>query len=332
MSSAPTLLLPNDYAADAAAEIRKAKKRVVFLAMVAFDDDMSRELFGEMATAARRGVSVDVAADIFTYTESGQAIFPIRYYDKKTSRATNTRRNLIKSGAKFTWLGRSHMTLFSGRTHSKWCIVDDTVYSFGGINYFTGGLTNNDYMFKIEDKKIADALVAEHDRIKHVDSRDTTYRSHSLETSLGTILFDGGLVGESIIYRHATALAHLASKVTIVSQYCPTGKLARALRQPDKKVELYFNPPENAPFVNKMLIKMGMATSRLKTLYVKSQYLHAKFALFEMPDGSKVAITGSHNLNWNGVLFGTREVALETKDPRILKQLEKFLDNQVKIK
>lgn len=332
MTTTPTLLLPNDYAADAAREIKKAKHRVVFLAMVAFDDDMSRELFGEMADAARRGVKVDVAADIFTYTESGQAIFPIRYYDKKTSRATNTRKNLLKSGAKFSWLGRSHMTLFSGRTHSKWCIVDDIVYCFGGINYFTGGLTNNDYMFKLKDKKIADAIVAEHEHIKRAEGRDGTFRSHLLETSLGTILFDGGLVGESIIYRRATALANLATKVTIVSQYCPTGKLARPLRQPDKKVELYFNPPENAPFMNKMLIKIGMATTHLKTLYQKSQYLHAKFALFEMPDGSKVAITGSHNLNWNGVLFGTREIALETKNPEVIAQLEEFLKTQVKIK
>jgi len=332
MSSAPSLLLPHDYARDAAKEIRKAKKRIAFLAMVAFDDDSSSELFSAMAEAAARGVKVDVMADIFTFTESGETIFPIRYYDRKTSRAEATRKKLLKSGAKFRWLGRSHMTIFSGRTHDKWCVVDDIAYTFGGVNFFSAGLANNDYMLKIHDNRIADAIVGEHKRIKRADVRDNAYRSYSVESTLGTMLFDGGLIGESIIYRHATALANLASKVTIVSQYCPTGKIAKALRQPGKNVELYFNPPENAPFVNKVLIKIGMRTTRLTTLYNKSQYLHAKFAIFELPDGSKIAITGSHNLNWNGVLFGTREVALETKDPVIIGELEKFLHNQVKIK
>jgi cardiolipin synthase len=51
--------------------------------------------------------------------------------------------------------------------------------------------------------------------------------------------------------------------------------------------------------------------------------------LFEMPDGQKIALTGSHNFSYTGVNFGTREVALETSDPDIYRQLEDFYETNV---
>jgi len=53
-------------------------------------------------------------------------------------------------------------------------------------------------------------------------------------------------------------------------------------------------------------------------------YLHAKFIIFTMKDGSKTAISGSHNFAYTGVLFGTREIALETTNPQVIGQLESF--------
>ena len=51
--------------------------------------------------------------------------------------------------------------------------------------------------------------------------------------------------------------------------------------------------------------------------------------IFTMPDGRKVAITGSHNFVYGGVLLGTREIALETDDPKIVRQLERFFKTYV---
>ena len=62
-----------------------------------------------------------------------------------------------------------------------------------------------------------------------------------------------------------------------------------------------------------------------KTLYKKSRYLHAKFMLFYMPDGRKIALTGSHNLSNAGVMLGTREIALQTESPEVVRQLEAFV-------
>jgi cardiolipin synthase len=64
-------------------------------------------------------------------------------------------------------------------------------------------------------------------------------------------------------------------------------------------------------------------------MYTRNRYLHAKFMIFTMPDGSKVALTGSHNFVYAGVLLGTREIALETRNPKIIRQLESFFESHV---
>jgi hypothetical protein len=123
-------------------------------------------------------------------------------------------------------------------------------------------------------------------------------------------------------------LAEIAEKVVFVSQYCPTGKLARILKK-HGKVKLYYNKPANAPGLNKFVIAFSAFVSGLKTSYRKKAYVHAKFIIFTMADGSKRAITGSHNFAYTGVLLGTREIALETGDSAIIDQLETFLHEKV---
>ena len=113
-----------------------------------------------------------------------------------------------------------------------------------------------------------------------------------------------------------------AENIVLVSQYCPTGKLNRILKR--KNAKLYFNNWRTASPINKLLIKLGTLTSRQQTLYQHPQYLHAKFIVFTMPDGSKIALSGSHNFMRGSGIMGTREIALETSDPAIIKQLEAF--------
>jgi cardiolipin synthase len=141
------------------------------------------------------------------------------------------------------------------------------------------------------------------------------------------VLTDGGFQGDSIIYRRVCELAKEAKEVLLVSQYCPTGKLARILR--NKPAKLYFNPPELAGPLNRAVISVGMLFSHHKTLYKRDRYLHAKFMIFTMPSGEKIAITGSHNFVYGGVLLGTREIALETNDRKIIRQLEAFFQEHV---
>lgn len=323
MPSSPKLLQPVAYVTDATKHIRAAKHRVSFLSMVLDDDHTTDELIDALSEAAKRGVVVEAAGDVFTYGELGGFIWPKPYRRKYFKRLKAMYKEFSQNGVKFTWLGRSHSIIYGGRTHIKWCVVDDVVYSFGGVNLYERGLGNYDYMFKLKDKDLADKLVDEYHRLTRADAGGYAYRSHSFSNEGDTILIDGGLVGDSIIYRRACKLAAEATKVVLVSQYCPTGKLSRILKKTD--TTMYFNQPHVAYGPHKFAIWFGMFITGNKTRYTKTRYLHAKFMLFTMADGRRIALTGSHNLSNAGVLLGTREIALQTENPAVIEQLESFV-------
>ena len=241
---------------------------------------------------------------------------------------TKLERRMKRHGANFRWLGRNSNITLAGRTHSKWLIIDDIVYSFGGLNVGEESFDNTDYLLKFHNAELASRLFSEHLRLMGADRGGHASRSHkfALDKS-STVLIDGGLLGDSIIYRRACALAKEAESITLVSQYCPTGKLSRILRR--KQATIYFNHWRRAGALNKLLIQIGMLSARQRTLYERVPYLHAKFMICTMPDGKKVAITGSHNFMFSSGFLGTREIALETTDKRIIMQLEKFMTHRV---
>lgn len=317
------LLMPAEYIKQATAAIRSAKQRVSFICMVLTDDDSTGELINSLAEAARRGVKVWVSGDMFTYTELSGQFIPSHYYSKKVRSTTKMARTLSKAGVKFYWLGRLSATTFTGRTHSKWCVVDDTVFSFGGVNLYDEATKNIDYMLKTTNPALAEALFKEHQRIVNADKKNHSYRSHSIIIDQkSSVLVDAGFFGDSIIYSRACELSENAAHITYISQYCPTGKLSRILHK--KSADLYFNSWQSAKGFNSAIIRLGMFLTRQKTSYSRPGYIHAKCMIFEMPDKSKIAITGSHNFVHGGVLLGTREIALETKDESIISQLEDF--------
>ncbi len=295
--------------------------------MVIADHTNTHGLLVELEAAAKRGVEVVVMADIFTFGEVSGGFLPIRYYSIGARDTNRMVRSLKHAGVKFTWLGRSRLTLFNGRTHSKWCVVDDTYFTFGGVNLYNGGIDNVDYMFTDTDAILADRIVAEQKRLQKAEHRTTNYPSVEFEHGAINVLFDGGIIGQSVIYRRACELAEAATNITFVSQYCPTGKLGRILQK--QPATLYYNRISQAEGLNRIVITLSQMISSLKTSYEKDTYLHAKFIIFTMKDGTKRAISGSHNFAYTGVLLGTREVAIETAEPSVIKQLETFLQNEV---
>lgn len=322
------LISPTEYVAQAADLVRNAKERVYLISMVMADHPNTNELFSEVKKAALRGIEVHVAADIFTFGEVSGGFFFLNYYSPGSKETNRMVKILKKAGVKFHWLGRSRATLFNGRTHTKWCIVDDTVFTFGGVNLYDGGIDNIDYMFRSYDPALATRLVEEQQRIQRAERKGGNYPSAVIEQEDKKILIDGGIVGQSVIYRHACELAEEAESIVFVSQYCPTGKLSRILKAKEN-VTLYYNKPANAPGLNKFIITVSQFISGLQSKYKKKRYLHAKCMIFTFKDGSKKAITGSHNFAYSGVLLGTREIALETSDPEIIDQLEEFVEKRV---
>lgn len=321
------LLSPTQYVREAATAVDNATTRVYLMSMVTADHEATHILIKAVEEAALRGVEVVVAADIFTFGEVGGGFLPFRYYSHGARSANRMVKQLKKAGVRFHWLGRGRVTLFHGRTHSKWCIADDTVFTFGGVNLYEGGIRNNDYMFTLEDAALADRLVLEQQRIQKAESHSSNFHSTVYEQGDMTVLIDGGIIGQSVIYKRAVELAEKATRITFVSQYCPTGKLSWVLKK--KPVDVYYNRPAQADGLNKIVIALAQFASGLKTIYTNPRYLHAKCIIYTLEDGSKTAITGSHNFAYTGVLLGTREIALETSDPAIINQLEEFIAKEV---
>lgn len=327
MATSPLLLLPAEYVHDATLAIKQAKKRVSFVCMLVTDDDETDELIDALNEASLRGVHVEVAADVFTFGELSGHFIPTGYFTKKTRDTTEMAKRFQKSNVHFSWLGRFATMPFTGRTHIKWCVVDDEIYSFGGVNLYSKGIKSNDYMFKLTDPMLAVTLDDELERLIRADTGRFSYRSRSFSSTYGTVHIDGGLPLDSIIYRRACALTEQAESVLYVSQYGPTSRLNRLLKK--TKSRLYFNSGRDASSLSTIVIYVTRLITRNKTLYTRSMYLHAKFMIFTLPGGKKIALTGSHNFVHGGVILGTREIALETENPAIIAQLEAFFTDHV---
>ncbi len=324
----PRLLPAHEYIADVTNSVRAARRRVVMIALTISDEQETSALLDAVMDAARRGVDVRVAADVFTYADVAGTFLPRSYLTKRARKSMSLVRELQSFGVVFHWLGRDRGVIFRGRTHTKLCVVDDTSYSFGGVNVDDAGATNVDYMLRVDDPRLADDLVWLYSSIQKANIKKVGHRSRSLKYGKDRVLVDGGLVGDSIIYRHACKFAAKAERIVLVSQYCPTGKLGRLIKAVPHS--FYFNPPENASGLNALLIRVSMMSSRTHTLYRREQYLHAKVILFYLPGGRKLAITGSHNFVKGGVSLGTREIALQTKNPHVIEQIERFLAERVR--
>ena len=316
------LISPSQYVEEAAKAAKKATRHIHLLSMVFADHPATHTLITALQEAAKRGVEVSVAADVFTYGEVSNGFLPLRYYSSGASATNSMVKSLKKAGVTFSWLGRTRTTFYNGRTHSKWCVIDDTVFSFGGVNLYDDGIANQDYMFMTTDARLATRLIDEQGRILRAEKKSINYPSVAYESPQMDVLFDGGIIGQSIIYRRACELSKQASHIVFISQYCPTGKLARLLKK--NSTEFYYNRTNQAKGLNRFVIALSQFISGLSTSYTQSDYLHAKCIIFTMPDGTKKAISGSHNFAYTGVLLGTREVAIETEDPSIISQLESF--------
>lgn len=332
MPSRFKLLPAPEYAEDLIASINRSKNRVAMIALTIAEDDGTREIIDALCRASQRGVEVSIGFDIyFTYREIEKTSRRLSLIPGRLRLMRDTKRRLEQAGVKVRWLGQANFTFLLRRTHTKWSVVDDVVYSFGGVNLYKLGITSSvDYMFRVDDKVVADEIHDEHRRILHADKAGHGYRSHMLGTAEHTILVDGGGLFDSIIYRHALTYAREALDIKFVSQYCPTGRLGRLLVR-HHSAELFFNHWSNTKDpANRLMIRLNALRTGANTAYSGKTYLHAKFLIFTMPTGQKIAITGSHNFISGGGMLGTREVALETTDPHIIKQLEDFLDNNIR--
>ncbi|MFZ2513627.1 MAG: phospholipase D-like domain-containing protein [Candidatus Saccharimonadales bacterium] len=316
------VLAAKEYVAEATRLVRAAQSRIVLFTMIMTYDAYTEEFFDALCGAAQRGIPVEVAGDIFTlgvmsFETDGQV-----WNNSGIKSTLKMRERLEDAGAHFSWVGQLGPILYAQRTHLKWCIIDDAVFCFGGVNLYKNGITSLDYMLLLNDAALANRLVSEHERLCSANRSGSWYKSFSFDCTAGRVLVDGGIIGRSLIYRRACELAAQASDILYISQYPPGATLVRSFA--GKQTRLYYNRWQQAFGMNKMLLRLRSLRGKWPTEFRRSGYIHAKCIIFTMPDGQKVALSGTHNFERGGVLLGTREIALETDQPELIEALETY--------
>jgi phosphatidylserine/phosphatidylglycerophosphate/cardiolipin synthase-like enzyme len=321
------LFSSKDYYAELLHLIPAAKRQIVIVAMQLAPGPRVNTIFDMLEQAAKRGVDVQVIAD--TYSWQYMYRTKLRGSNKSDPRPSAMRdifAGLQSAGVNISFIGKLGINPFKGRMHAKYTVVDDVLFSFGGVNFHDEAFTSYiDYMFRIENGKLMNFLAV---LTKKIHS-DGPFNNLELQIDKNNqVLVDGGRPKKSAIYELACELAKDAREVCCVSQMCPSGELANLIRKTNN-YHCYFNSARRASTPTNISIAVDSARYRIHNSYQKAAYLHAKCLLFIMKDGEKRLITGSHNFSWRGVAYGTKEMALYSKDPKMWQKLYDFIQNEV---
>lgn len=317
-------LSADDYYNALAVGIAKARTRIVIHAMDIRWGPHVSIFVPLLEDAAKRGLEVRIVGDLYS---KFQANIPhLRRSKSGNWRAISQVNDQLRtSGVRVTYTGKLGINPFSGRTHSKITLLDDRIFTFGGVNFSDDSFVNADYMLEMQDSILADRLFR---LVKAIEADEGALPD--LEEQLGgsaTLLFDGGTPKTSIIYETACKVVAKAAKVYYVSQMCPTGRLAKLINATDN--ECYFISPKQADLPANIALVIDTARYKVKNRYTGSRYIHAKFILTEDKNGSRHIISGSNNFSWRGIAYGTKEIAVHSTDSELWEQFYTFLQTQI---
>lgn len=305
-----------------------AQKSIYITSLDFIYDHKTKKLLDAIETACLRGVKVYLSADTLTFHELRHRSFgPIDVTHPSSKALRQYIQRIDVAGGAFFWLGSTHnWNPYKGRNHQKWSIIDDHVFTFGGINMYDAGLTNNDFMLYTHNKTLARLLRHEHEKIV---TNPYTYPGTKISIDSSThCIIDSIQPKSSVIYDEACRLAQKAVRITYVSQFYPTGPLLTHLK--NTKTEFYINRPSQLENLAKYMVLFDRLRTGIKNHYTKDSYLHAKCIVFTMQDSTQYVITGSHNFSYAGVRFGTVEIALVSHDPAIVSQVKAYIDHSVR--
>jgi cardiolipin synthase A/B len=304
--------------------IPKAKKRIVVHAMGVLWGPRTEILLPLLYNALERGLEVRLVGDIYS---KFVANVPKLHRGDGTPRWSHTlavNTELRARGAHITYVGRLGFNPFKGRCHSKVTLIDDTVFSFGGVNFSSGSFDNHDYMLTATDAKLAERLYL---LIRDVEKDQRLIDFNESLDKNTKLLFDGGTPDSSAIYDEICNIVAGSAKVYYVSQMCPSGRLAKLITATEN--HCYFNRSSQAEPPLNMALPVERLFHRITNLYKGKTYIHAKFILCEGKDGSKRLVSGSNNFSWRGVAYGTKEIAISSSDPNLYQQFYGYLQQEI---
>ena len=307
--------------------ISKANSRIVLASMIFLREPAIDAIFLVLEQALRRGVAVTIVIDAynkFLFTEDTN-LLKLGALRQRAKETYAYLRQLQELGGTVIHVSKINHKLFKDRFHTKFSVIDNTVYFAGGVNMSAVSFVNIDYMIETKNSPaLGDALIANLMRIVTDGKADN--ESYRIDKQ-NTLFMDGGRQHQSLIYNRAIELAEKAVRIIYVSQYCPSGALAKALK--DKDTTYYYNRTRQLATPFWIDQALSHQKYKIKNNYLKKDYLHAKCILYEFANGQKVLLSGSHNFNYRGVQFGTQEIALESTDTKLWKQIYTFVQTKV---
>lgn len=327
MSDQPLHIVPTrEYLGQLAEAISVAHQRIVIHAMVLLWDDTTAPMAKLIELSLGRGVEVWIVGDIYS-----------KYFSDKTKRSAPENKESVWShtsainhrlesaGAHITYVGKLGLNPFKNRCHSKITIVDDGIYSFGGINFDAGSFENHDYMLYVQDHDLANRL---QDIVKDITLGKVLDDTSGPIRPDTTLLFDGGKPGRSVIYKTACDIVANAEKVYYTSQMCPSGRLARLINRIDN--ECYFNRPSQTGFPSNLALKLDKSRYQINNRYTGDKYIHAKLILCEYADGSRHIVSSSNNYSWRGVAYGTKEIGIHSTNSELWDYFYEYIQTNIK--
>lgn len=313
------------YYQDLLRHIPGAKQRIVIHSMALYWGERTLPIARLLEDAVKRGIEVRIVGDTYCKFElRTRPLMETGSYPWRKTAVINKR--LQDLGVRVTYMGKIGINPFKNRCHSKITLIDNYIWTFGGINFTDRSFENYDYMLHTQNTVLADQLYTLVRRIEENSPTPFPDTSDELDDQ-NTMLFDGGKQGSSVIYETACSLAANAKKIYLVSQMCPSGILAERINQTDN--ECYFVTPAQTSTPNNIGILIDQARYKIKNQYKKNTYIHAKFILTIDNDGTKHILSGSNNFSWRGVAYGTKEIALHSTDPKLWDTFYEYMQRKI---
>ena len=220
---------------------------------------------------------------------------------------------------------------FLGRNHMKITIIDNVSF-IGGINFSSKSFNYSDFMIKTENKDMLYTLkkiFIENRYNKNQNDKKIKINNDNI------LLIDSGKVRQSIIYESSIECINNAKEsIRYISQFFPDFRILYALEKAIRKgidVEIitHSNDIAEKKYRHKVeKILFNISNSHISNIYENSEkYIHAKMMLIDKDTSSPSVILGSHNFSTFGVLFGTAEISIYSKEKNLVSELYTWYSN-----
>jgi phosphatidylserine/phosphatidylglycerophosphate/cardiolipin synthase-like enzyme len=328
----------SEYWPELISSIEKTQKgeRVALMTMD-FDpvDTAIAAVLRALLQAALRGVNVYVVLDArpFLFNPKTQRLGPL-WYGTKLDHVSATFKPCLDAIELINSQPSSQAVIvnkpshrfsnpYAGRSHIKFSVINDDVF-IGGCN-----LSNSaslDIMVRLGDAHTADYICNfMHDAVRYEQiGRALGWQDQrQLLDSLTTLFIDAGKRRQSIIFEQALQLIDDAKEtVTMTCQFFPNSITARHLLAARKRgvtVTIIFSHPSKhgrgigglGQYYSLWREKRRLPKELFAAMMDKSEpLLHAKLLVSDV--GTMI---GSHNYVRAGVLLGTAEICLLSRDP-----------------